>query len=138
MTVSAAPPDTELAAIAESRLKELEELKQERFELLQKLDSYRIDHAGQGISEERVRESSLFQSLESELGYHRSENHLLKKRLDTLTVEFEEMQSDRRKFIAQVEVFKCFFYKFLRVFTSIPSALFYFCCIVIGRGIEST
>ncbi|KAI9352532.1 hypothetical protein DFJ73DRAFT_349021 [Zopfochytrium polystomum] len=88
--------------VAERRLKEIEALKNERIELLQALDAMRIQVATT-LQDDKIRESSLFKNVEAELEYHRTENQLLKNRLDKVFVEFEEMQADRRKFVEQLE-----------------------------------
>ncbi|KAJ3108242.1 E3 ubiquitin-protein ligase bre1 [Phlyctochytrium planicorne] len=89
----------------DSRLKEIEELKAEKLDLMQKMDALRIQlsQGSQVLSDERVRESALYQNLEAEFHYHKSENACLKGRIDKVLEDYESLVSERRKFVEQCE-----------------------------------
>ncbi|KAI8849121.1 hypothetical protein BC829DRAFT_198959 [Chytridium lagenaria] len=89
--------DSTTSTLATVRIKEIEELKVERMELLEKMDAIRLQSIQTGITEDRIRESPLYQNLEAEFQYHRNENMCLKNRIDKLLIEYEELVSDRRK-----------------------------------------
>jgi hypothetical protein len=72
-------------------------------ELLKTIDNYRI-HTAQGINDERIKETALYQNLEAEFVYFKNENQILKNRLDKLNFEYEELQAERRKYKEQIEV----------------------------------
>ncbi|KAJ3206200.1 hypothetical protein HDU82_004655 [Entophlyctis luteolus] len=85
--------------IANSRMKEIELLNSQKLELTQAFELYKLRNPAQSVSELTARQLD-------ELEYLRGENMVYKKRLDNLTLEYEELQSERRKFIEQVEVRK--------------------------------
>ncbi|KAI8850564.1 hypothetical protein BC829DRAFT_431865 [Chytridium lagenaria] len=89
--------DSTAITLAAMRIKEIEELKLERMDLLEKMDAIRLQSIQTGITEDRIRESPLYQNLEAEFQYHRNENMCLKNRIDKLLIEYEELVSDRRK-----------------------------------------
>ncbi|KAJ3326385.1 E3 ubiquitin-protein ligase bre1 [Blyttiomyces sp. JEL0837] len=82
--------------------KEMELLKAEKIDLMNKLDELRIQ-LNTGMGEDRVKESPTYRNMEAEFNFHKSENAILKNRLDKLNHEYEELQSERRKFIEQLE-----------------------------------
>ncbi|KAJ3392514.1 hypothetical protein HDU84_003999 [Entophlyctis sp. JEL0112] len=82
--------------IANSRMKEIELLNSQKLELTQAFELYKLRNPAQSVSELTARQLD-------ELEYLRGENMVYKKRLDNLTLEYEELQSERRKFIEQVE-----------------------------------
>ncbi|KAJ3213216.1 E3 ubiquitin-protein ligase bre1 [Dinochytrium kinnereticum] len=91
------PDDSTSSTLAAMRMKEIEELKAERVDFLEKLDALKLQSVQSGITDDRIRESPLYQNLEAEFQFHRNENTLLKNRIDKLLVEYEEVISDRRK-----------------------------------------
>ena len=128
---AAAAAAAEASFLADRRLKEIEELRAERVELLQKLDTLKIqvshisnapswpkhfsyiqtkpkNNVKQKVSlnlhDDRIRESALFQNVEAEMDFHRCENQALRNRLDRLTIEYEDLQSERRNFVETLEV----------------------------------
>ncbi|KAJ1567827.1 hypothetical protein HK405_004632, partial [Cladochytrium tenue] len=115
--MSSTEPLGDAAHLAERHLQEIESLKQEKYNLLVSLDSFKVHVGSHGswsyyltayqantsLPDDRVRESSLFRSAEGEIEVLRVENQLLKNRLDKVLVEYEELQSERRKFVEQLE-----------------------------------
>ncbi|KAJ3120339.1 E3 ubiquitin-protein ligase BRE1A [Physocladia obscura] len=87
---------SEWEILANSRLREIEVLNAQHLEMTQAFEIYKIKNPIQSHSELSARQFD-------EMEYLRIENLTYKKRLDNLTIEYEELQSDRRKFIEQIE-----------------------------------
>ncbi|KAJ3087687.1 E3 ubiquitin-protein ligase bre1 [Quaeritorhiza haematococci] len=87
--------------LAESRLKEIDQFRDEHVALLSQIDQLKI--AISIIPDERIRETPLYKNMEAEFQFHRQENEILRARLERMGAEIEELQATRRKFIETVE-----------------------------------
>ncbi|KAJ3133802.1 E3 ubiquitin-protein ligase bre1 [Physocladia obscura] len=87
---------SEWEILANTRLREIEALNAQHLEVTQAFEIYKIKNPIQSHSELSARQFD-------EMEHLRAENLAYKKRLDSLTFEYEELQSERRKFIEQIE-----------------------------------
>ncbi|KAJ3186364.1 E3 ubiquitin-protein ligase bre1 [Gaertneriomyces sp. JEL0708] len=104
------PPSTKVdenveAAItaANVRLAELQTLKRERTELVQQIDQLRLQIADNTVTEDAIRSSHQYRNLEEEYRYHVDDNVMLKRKLESLTKEIEDLKADRRKYAEDLE-----------------------------------
>ncbi|KAJ3121624.1 E3 ubiquitin-protein ligase bre1 [Nowakowskiella sp. JEL0407] len=92
--------DEDAQVVNDLRLKELQELQNEKLQLLGELDNFKIQV--DSIPEEKIRDSPIFKNLEAEFLYHKSENEIIKQRMEKLTKEMEELQAERRTYMDQI------------------------------------
>ncbi|TPX76786.1 hypothetical protein CcCBS67573_g01946 [Chytriomyces confervae] len=91
----------EMTHIAVIRLKEIEEISAAKLKVEQDFEAFKLQNLHPS-GEPAVRQSA-YSNLERELEFHTSENLALRARVDALSMELEESQSDRRKFMDQIE-----------------------------------
>ncbi|KAI9197287.1 uncharacterized protein BJ171DRAFT_225190 [Polychytrium aggregatum] len=87
--------------LAESRLAEIEALRNEKMQLATELDTWKAQI--QEITEDYIRRTPIFATIESELNYYRVDNVLLKERIEKTTTELEKLHGERRQFIEKLE-----------------------------------
>ncbi|KAI9004250.1 hypothetical protein BC832DRAFT_559107 [Gaertneriomyces semiglobifer] len=88
---------------ANVRLAELHTLKRERTELVQQIDQLRLQIANNTVTEDAIRSSYQYRNLEEEYRYHVDDNVMLKRKLESLTKEIEDLKADRRKYAEDLE-----------------------------------
>ncbi|ORY39878.1 hypothetical protein BCR33DRAFT_699670 [Rhizoclosmatium globosum] len=95
------PVNSEWETLAQSRLKEIEQLVAEKTELAQSFEAFKVNHGFQP-GETLVRQSVLA-SLEERMEWTHAQYLTHKKRADELQVEVAEMRSEQKKLFDTIE-----------------------------------
>ncbi|RKP10630.1 hypothetical protein THASP1DRAFT_21705 [Thamnocephalis sphaerospora] len=90
-----------LQRLADSRLAELNETRDERIRLRQEIDSLRLQLAY--MPDERIMETSLFQRVQENCNYYKADAERQRAALDAAQQELENLKASQRRFTEQIE-----------------------------------
>ncbi|KAI8801907.1 hypothetical protein BJ742DRAFT_834925 [Cladochytrium replicatum] len=93
--------DEDLVALAAARLREIEELRNDRVRQQAEIDQLRMNLAN--IPDERIKESPFYKNLHADWNYFYGENEILKAKNEKLLKELEALNVERRKLTETIE-----------------------------------
>jgi hypothetical protein len=88
--------------LADNRLQELCQVKDDKVRLMQEIDYLRMQLSY--LPDERIIETPLFQRLQDNGNYYRDEVDRQRIVIEALQAELEELKSSRRQYMEQVQV----------------------------------
>jgi DNA repair exonuclease SbcCD ATPase subunit len=94
-----------LQRLADGRLAELNEARDERIQLRDEIDRLRMQLSY--LPDERIMDTPLFQRVQESCNYYKADAEYQRAALETAQKELEELKASQRKFTEQIEVSRC-------------------------------